>query len=100
MLSAVDQEGYKSTIPSLDCDQPKFYWIFKNIDFEQWSSTSRSQVLWLSAPPEYSIHQVSSYIVDQVKIKALKTQHSVLYFFCSTAIWEKSIVTTFIHTLL
>lgn len=99
MLSAVDQGKHKSTIPSLDCEQPKFYWVFRNMDFEEWRSAS-SQVLWLSGPPQCSIHQVSSYIVDLVKNKASETQHSVLYFFCSTASREKSIAAVFVHTLL
>jgi len=104
VLSAVDQEEHKSTIPSLDCEQPNFYWIFRNMDFEQWRSANCSQVLWLSGPPQCNIHQVSSYVVDLVKNKASETQHSVLYFFCSTASreasMEKSIVTIFVHAIL
>jgi hypothetical protein len=65
------------------------------MDFEQWRSAS-SQILWLSAPRECSIHQVSSYIVD----KSLKTQQFVLYFFCSTASTEETAVTVFIRTIL
>lgn len=100
MLSAVDQEKHKSTILSLDCEQPNFYWIFRNMDFKQWHSASCSQVLWLSGPRQCSIHQVSSYIVDLMKNEASETQHSVLYFFCSTASRENSITTAFVHTLL
>lgn len=102
MLSVIDQEKHNSTIPSLDRDEPKFYWIFKNMDFEQWEQwmTPSSQVLWLSGPPERSIHQVSSYIVDLLKKKSSDTQHFVLYFFCSSASREKSIASVFIHTLL
>jgi hypothetical protein len=96
LLSVVDQEEHKSTIPSLDCEQPNFFWVFRNIDFEQWLSASCSQVLWLSGPLRCSIHQISSYIVD----KTSETQHSVLYFFCSTASKEKSIAVIFVHTLL
>jgi hypothetical protein len=98
-LSLFDQEKHKSNIQSLDCNQPKFYWIFRNIDFKQWSSASCSQVIWLSGRPECNINQVSSYIVDLEK-RALEKQRSVLYFFCSTAIGAKSIVAAFVHTLL
>src|SRR6266536_62369 len=70
------------------------------MDFKQWSTTSYPQVLWLSGPPEYNIHQVSSYIVDQEKNRTLKTQHFVLYFFCSTAARKQPIVVIFIHILL
>jgi hypothetical protein len=99
MLSPVDQEKHKSKIPSLNCDQPEFFWIFRNIDFKQWDTSSSSQVLWLSGPPKCSIHQVASYIVDQ-KNGGLEKQNIVLYFFCSTAITENRIVVVFVHTLL
>jgi hypothetical protein len=97
MLSVVNQEGYISTIPSLNCDQPEFYWIFRNMDFVQWDSANCSQVLWLSGPPKCNIHQVSSYIVKE---KALKIEYYILHFFCSTAVGGKSIVSLFVHTLL
>ncbi|OCL00089.1 putative kinesin [Cenococcum geophilum 1.58] len=96
MLLEVGQDEHISTIPPLDRNHPSFYWIFRNLDFVQWSSAGCSQVLWLSGPPERNIHQVSSYIVGQGK----KTDHLVLYFFCSAAIKRKSIVTAFVHTLL
>jgi hypothetical protein len=95
MLSVVDQGKHKSTIQPLDHDEPKYYWIFKNMDFERWRSAS-SQILWLSAPRECSIHQVASYVVD----KALETQQLVLYFFCSTATKKEPFIITFIHTIL
>ncbi|KAI9771315.1 MAG: hypothetical protein M1840_002285 [Geoglossum simile] len=98
MLLKVDQEEYRSTIQSLDCNDPKFYWIFRNVNFRHWRSANHPQVLWLSGPPKCQIHQVSSYIVDSGK--ALEKQRPVLYFFCSTATGKKPIVTTFVHTLL
>ena len=39
-LPAVDQEPHKSRTQPLGCSQPKFYWIFKNIDFDQWHHTN------------------------------------------------------------
>lgn len=100
MLSVVDQENHKSTIPPLDYDHPMFYWILKNIDFVQWSSASRPQVLWLSGPPERNIHQVSSHIVDQEKNRALETQHFVLFFFCSAVFRKELTIALVVHTLL
>jgi len=100
MFSAADHDKHKSTIPPLDCDHPMFYWIFKNMDFAQWSSASYSQALRLSGPSERNIHQVSSYIVDQEKNRVMKTQRLVLYFFCSAPIRRGSIVAVFIRTLL
>ncbi|KAH0556424.1 hypothetical protein GP486_005657 [Trichoglossum hirsutum] len=100
MLSTVDQEKHRSMIPPLDCDQPDYYWIFRNIDFKQWDSSSSSKVLWLSGPPKCDLNRVSSYIVDLTKSEASETQHYVLYFFCSTVASGVEIATTFIHTLL
>ncbi len=101
-MSFTDQDKYRSIIPSLDCEQPKFYWIFRNMEFEQWHSAGCSPVLWLSGPSKCSIREVSSYIVDSMKKTASETQSSVLYFFCSAASFPKSrsITTVFIHTLL
>ncbi|KAG9227962.1 hypothetical protein BJ875DRAFT_490517, partial [Amylocarpus encephaloides] len=98
-LSKYDQKGHKRTIPSLDCDKPEFYWIFRNIDFQDWSA-SRSPVLWLSGPPKCNLDQISSYIVDSAKNGVPNTERCVLYFFCLAAAKEKSIVSVFVHTLL
>ena len=100
MFSATDHDKHKSTIPPLDCDHPIFYWIFKNVDFAQWSSASYSQALWLSGPPERNLHQVSSYIVDQEKNRVIEIQRLVLYFFCSALIRRQPIIAVFIRTLL
>lgn len=100
MLSVVDQGRHKYTIPCLDHDRPEFYWIFRNLDFKQWNNPRCSQVLWLSGPPERNIDQVSSYIVDLEEKTALKTEHIVLYFFCSSVSTNESIVDVFFHTLL
>ena len=100
MLSVVGQEKHQSTIPSLNYDQPKWFWIFRNMDFRQWSTASYPQALWLSGPPECDIHQVSSYIVDQEKNRTSKKQYFVLYFFCSTAARKEPIIVILIHTLL
>ncbi|KNB06504.1 kinesin [Fusarium oxysporum f. sp. lycopersici 4287] len=99
MLSAVDQEKHISTIPPLDPNNMGFYWIFRNMDYVQWND-SCSQVLWLSGPPERDIHQASSYILGQEKNTALRTDHLVLYFFCSAASRRRSTAKDFVHTLL
>ena len=97
-LPAIDQEFYKShTCPS-SCDQPKFYWIFKNMDFERWQSTNGFEVLWLSGPADYCISDASSRIVDLAKESYPEVQHSVLYFFCATAPKKIPIAITFVST--
>ena len=100
-LPAVDQENYKSRTRPSGCDQPKFYWIFKNMDFAQWrcASGSKAKVLWLSGPAECHISDASSHIVDLAKGTYPKCQHSVLYFFCSTAPSEIPTAITFVSTV-
>src|SRR5205807_687305 len=105
-IPAVDQEGYKSHIHALSRDQRhqptgKFYWIFKNMDFERWRSAKNLETLWLSGPAESHISGASSRIVDLVKEKPTGTQaqHLVLYFFCSTVLAEASIASTFVSTI-
>jgi uncharacterized protein (DUF934 family) len=99
-LPAVDQEDHKSRTQPSSCDQPKFYWIFKNMDFGQWQSTNGSQVLWLSGPAECRISDASSRIVDLAREKPSGAENLALYFFCSTAPTEASIAITFVSTIL
>jgi hypothetical protein len=100
MLSGIDQEKHRKTIPSRRCDRPDFYWIFKDMDFQQWYNGTGHQALWLSGRRECYIDHASSHIVDLAKSQAAGVQHSVLFFFCSTAAREDSIVKVFVHTLL
>ena len=97
-LPAVDQEDYESrTHPSIR-DQSKFYWIFKNMDFEKWYYTDDSQVLWLSGPTGCRLSDASSCIVDLVKEERSRKQDLVLSFFCSTA--QTPIAITFVSTII
>ena len=98
-LPVVDQEVYKSRTRPLSCNEPQFYWIFKNIDFDRWQGTNSLGVLWLCGPADCRISGASSHIVDLVKEKYPEVQHSVLYFFCSTAPTNVSIAITFVSTI-
>ena len=98
-LPAIDQEFYKSRTCPSSCDQPKFYWIFKNMDFERWQSTNGLEVLWLSGPADCRISDASSRIVDLAKESYPEAQHSVLYFFCVTAPKKIPIAITFVSTV-
>lgn len=100
MLRAFDQDQFITTIPHLDPDDPMFHWVFRNTDYLKWSSAKNSQILWLLSPPERNVNQVSSYIVGQEKGNTTRTSHFVLYFFCSSAIGSRSIISDFTHTLL
>ena len=70
------------------------------MDFERWKCTTGSEVLWLSGPAECHISDASSYIVDLVKEKPSRTQHLVLYFFCSTASATAPLAATFVSTII
>ena len=97
-LPAVDQEDYKSRTRPSSCDQPMFYWIFRNQDFDRWRHTSGVEVLWLSGPTECRISDASSHIVNLAKESYPEVQRSVLYFFCSTAPKKIPIAITFVST--
>ena len=100
-LPAIDQEGHKSRMQPPTCDLPKFYWIFRDMDFEQWRSTTASgvKVLWLSGPAECQISGASSCIVDLAKKTYAGVRHSVLYFFCSTVPAGVPVITSFACTI-
>ena len=70
------------------------------MDFERWQRTTGSEALWLSGPAECHISDASSYIVDLVKEKPSRTQHLVLYFFCSTASATPPLAATFVSTII
>ena len=57
------------------------------------------EVLWLSGPAECRISDASSHIVDLAKETYPEGQHSVLYFFCSTAPKKIPIAVTFVSTI-
>ncbi|KAF8536357.1 hypothetical protein BDD12DRAFT_663390, partial [Trichophaea hybrida] len=100
ILSAVDQEKHKSAIQPLDYHSPKFYWIFRNMDFKSWISGNVPQMLWISGPPECRISDASRHIVDLTKIKSQETQHWVLCFFCSSADRDQPIAITLVRALI
>ena len=101
-LQEVGQEDNKSrTAKSSTCNLPKFYWIFKDMDFERWQSTKAgdAEVLWLSGPPGRDISGAASHVVDQAKKTYSGAQHSVLYFFCATAPTRIPVATAFACTI-
>jgi len=97
MLSGnVDQKDYKSKILPLNSNQPEHFWIFRNIDFDQWHSADCSQVLWLSGPSSHDLYQVSSYILDLVNTD----QTALYFFFSSTAGASINVNAVVVHSLL
>ena len=99
-LSAVDQDDHKRHTQSSSCRElPRFYWIFRNMDYEQWWFSKGSRALWLSGPAECDISDASSCIVGLAKETTTGAQHSALYFFCSTLTAENRVVITFVSTI-
>ena len=102
-LPAVNHGDYRSRAQPSSRDQAGLYWIFKNIDFEQWQYTIGSEALWVSGPAECHISDASSCIVDLLKEKPSQSQHLVLYFFCSTVPTTSTrtpIAITFVNTII
>ncbi|KAF8531950.1 hypothetical protein BDD12DRAFT_902622 [Trichophaea hybrida] len=98
-LSIIDQDQHRSEILRHDWNEPKFYWITKNIDFTQWESANDSRALFLSAPPGHGTTEVCAHVIDLAKENSSQTNNSVLHFFCSTAT-EYTLSTVLTHTLL
>ncbi|CVK85250.1 uncharacterized protein FPRN_06873 [Fusarium proliferatum] len=82
-LEVLSNKGHGQEIPkiTIDCQQQRFHWVFKNIDFKHWVQSSLSKGLWLSGPPECGLYEVSSYIAEPEN--TTWTPGSVLRFFCS-----------------
>ncbi|KAF8523434.1 hypothetical protein BDD12DRAFT_914816 [Trichophaea hybrida] len=66
-LSVICQDEQLSTIPPFNLDEPKHFWISKNIDFKQWQSAKAPQALLLSAPHGHGTTEVCSHIIDLEK---------------------------------
>jgi hypothetical protein len=99
-LSVIEQDKHRSEILPFNRDEPKNFWITRNIDFTRWESANDSQALLVSAPRGYRKTEVCSHIIDLAREKAAsQTNSSVLYFFSSTAT-EATRSTAFTHTLL
>ena len=99
-LSVVDQDYHCSPTQSPSCRElPRFYWIFRNMDYEQWWSAKGSRALWLCGPAECNISDASACIVGLAKETPSEAQHSALYFFCSTLTAEDPAVVTFVSTI-
>ncbi|KAK4082913.1 uncharacterized protein Triagg1_1803 [Trichoderma aggressivum f. europaeum] len=79
LLPALKQSQRKSAIPDLDPRDPKYSWVFENIDYKSWRSNDSRFILCLSSPLGHHLSQVTSYIVGQEE----KANHPILYYFCS-----------------
>ncbi|KAF8534229.1 hypothetical protein BDD12DRAFT_809535 [Trichophaea hybrida] len=97
LLPMTNQDENISKITPIDCYDPKWCWIFQDIDFKDWESTNGVQVLWLIGSPDREITKVSSHIVGQAKENSSGV---VYYFFCSMLEWGTLVATTFSNSIL
>jgi hypothetical protein len=95
-LSVADQDEYQSTISPFDWNEPKNFWITRNLDFTQLQAPL---ALLLSAPHGHGTTEICSHLIDVIKKKAARTNGSVLYFLCSPPT-EARCSTILTHTLL
>jgi len=98
-LSVIDQDQYLSTMLLFDFNNPSFFWITRNVDFEQWKSAGTSRGLFLRAPHGHGRMEICLHTIELAKQKACETNGTVLYFFCSSAPQSQG-STTLIHSLL
>jgi hypothetical protein len=72
------------SLSSFHWEDPKLYWVAKNIDFTQWCSSQAPCALLISGPSQCGIDEIASHLIGQSKLAAPNPTHSVvLHFFCS-----------------
>ncbi|KAL7808677.1 hypothetical protein V8C26DRAFT_412845 [Trichoderma gracile] len=99
VLPTADQPELKMEVPSIDYEDHKYHWVFRNLDFINWDSGSSPRILWLSAPPECDLRKAVSFILQREIDRSRKTQNRVLYYFCSPYARQTLLATSFIRTL-
>ena len=95
----VDQDEHLSKISAFDRNEPKLFWITRNMDFTDWESAGTPRALFVSAPDGHGRQELCRHIIDRAKGKASHSDSVVLYFFSSSAtkLWRPI---SLIHTLL
>ena len=98
LLPMTDQGEHISKTASLHRNDPKLYWIFKDIGFKDWETEDNPQVLWLFGPPDRGMADASLHLARE---RTSRTEKGlVFYFFCSTMERESSVSTTFTYSFL
>jgi hypothetical protein len=109
-LLVADQTVHRPKVEPCELDHPRFYWIFKNMDYDQWLAGG-SEVLLLSGPTNCTLGRVSSHILGLMEEGQFGENRIVLSFFFSPDGAARGnrrrrrrdsdpTVTTFVHTLL
>jgi hypothetical protein len=108
-LSVANQTAHRPKVESRDLAHPRFYWVFKNMDYDQWIAQD-SAVLLLSGPTICTLNHVSSHILGLMEEGCFENDRIVLSFFSPDGATRgnmpigrrdsRAIVTIFVHTLL
>jgi hypothetical protein len=107
-LLVADQRAHRPKVKPSDLDHPRFYWIFKNMDYDQWFAQD-SGVLLLSGPTNCALDHVASHILGSMEEGCFGTDRIVLNFLSpgGATMGNKPIrskrdseATIFVHTLL
>jgi hypothetical protein len=108
-LSVADQTAHRPKVKPRDLDHPRFYWIFKDMDYDQWFAQD-SEVLLLSGPTNCALDEVSSHILGLMEEGRFGKNLILLSFFSpdgatrgNRPITRRDSETTgtiFVHTLL
>jgi hypothetical protein len=108
-LSVADQATHRPKVEPRDMAHPRFYWVFKNMDYDQWFDQD-SAVLLLSGPTSCALDHVSSHILGLMEQGSFGKDGIVLNFFSLSGAARGNIpiggrdsekaVTIFVHTLL
>jgi hypothetical protein len=109
-LSVADQTLHRPKVEPAEFDHPRYYWIFKNMDYDQWAAQD-SEVLLLSGPTSCTLDHVSSHIQGLMEEGWFGKDRIVLNFFSPDGALKgnkgrsrrqgpETTVTIFAHTLL
>jgi hypothetical protein len=79
-LSVADQTAHRPKVQPRDLDHPSFYWIFRNMDYDQWLAQD-SKVLLLLGPANCAFGLVSSHILSLMEGGRFGKDRIVLSFF-------------------
>jgi hypothetical protein len=79
-LLVADQKGHNPKIESHDLDHPRFYWVFRNMDYERWFSQD-SGVLLLSGPTSCTLDRVSFHVLGLMEEGCFEGDRIVLNFY-------------------
>jgi hypothetical protein len=108
-LLVADQNAHKPKVESHDLDHPKFYWVFRNMDYNRWFAQD-SGVLLLSGPTSCVLDQISFHVLGLMEKGCFENDRIVLNFSSPDGATRgngpirrsetKETVTIFAHTLL